>query len=249
MLTAKNTVNPILRVTAISKRYGNSKNAAFALNDISLEFSPGSFNAIMGPSGSGKSTMLQCASGLEQPTSGEVWLGDIQLNKLKEPRMTLMRRERIGFIFQAFNLIDSLSARDNILLPLKLSGRRPDEAWFRRLVEETGLESRLNHRPSEMSGGQQQRVAVARALITKPDIVFADEPTGALDTHTGMDILEMLRETVVDLKQTLVMVTHDPNAASFADRVIFMADGQVTGEIEAPTTAKIMERMNRLEGR
>ncbi|MEH6940902.1 ABC transporter ATP-binding protein [Bacillus sp. JJ722] len=249
MITAKDTANPVLRIAAISKQYGNGKNATPALINVSLDFSPGSFTAIMGPSGSGKSTMLQCASGLERPTSGEVWLGGIHLNRLKEPRLTLTRRDRIGFIFQAFNLIDSLTARDNILLPLKLSGRRPDEAWLRRLVHQTGLESRLNHRPSEMSGGQQQRVAVARALITRPDILFADEPTGALDTRTGLDILELLRETVDELQQTLVMVTHDPNAASIADRVIFMADGQVTGELVAPTTAKIMDRMKRLEER
>jgi putative ABC transport system ATP-binding protein len=200
----------------------------------------------MGPSGSGKSTLLNVAAGLDRPTSGTVSLGDIDLTRLSERRLTLLRRERIGFVFQAFNLLPSLTVAQNIALPLRLDGRRPRRSTVREIAARVGLETRLRHRPSQLSGGQQQRVAIARALITRPEVVFADEPTGALDTQTGRDVLELLRELVDQDRHTVVMVTHDPVAAAYADEVVMLADGQVAGTLDAPTVDEVAEQLAHL---
>jgi putative ABC transport system ATP-binding protein len=200
----------------------------------------------MGPSGSGKSTLLNVAAGLDRPTSGTVSLGDIDLTRLSERRLTLLRRERIGFVFQAFNLLPSLTVAQNIALPLRLDGRRPRRSMVREIAARVGLDKRLRNRPSELSGGQQQRVAIARALITRPEVVFADEPTGALDTHTGRDVLELLRELVDEDRHTVVMVTHDPVAAAYADQVVMLADGRVAGRLDAPTVDEVAEQLAHL---
>ena len=204
--------------------------------------------AIMGPSGSGKSTLMQCLAGLDDLTSGEVWLGDLQLSAMNERQRTKVRRDHIGFIFQAYNLLPTLTARENILLPVRLAGQRVDDAWFTAVVERIRLTDRLRHRPSEMSGGQQQKVAVARALLSKPAVIFADEPTGNLDSHSGAEVLHLLRQAVDDLGQTVVMVTHDANAAAVADRVVFLMDGKVASEIHHPTVAAILDSMKTLGG-
>jgi len=218
-----------------------------ALRQVSAMFAPGSFTAVMGPSGSGKSTLIQCAAGLDKPSSGTVRLGEINLSALKEPKLTIARRAEIGFIFQAFNLIPSLDVKQNILLPLNLAGRRADRDWFKQVVDGAGLASLLKRRPAELSGGQQQRVAIARALVAKPRVIFADEPTGALDAKTSKEILELLRITVDDFRQTVIMVTHDPVAAGFADRALFLADGEIVDELVAPTAERIANRMTTLE--
>ncbi|WP_205660474.1 ABC transporter ATP-binding protein [Amycolatopsis antarctica] len=217
-----------------------------ALRGITLAIPRGSFLAIMGPSGSGKSTFLHCAAGLDQPTAGSVLLGDTDLATLDEAQLTMLRRERIGFVFQAYNLLNALDVRDNITLPLRLAEQSPDGPWLDEIVRQVGLADRLGHRPSELSGGQQQRVAIARALATRPEVVFADEPTGALDTRTGRQVLELLRHVVDAMGQTVVMVTHDPVAASYAHSVIFLADGQVAGEMRDGTPERIAERMTHL---
>ena len=209
------------------KVYGTGDTAVTALDDVSIEFPAGQFTAIMGPSGSGKSTLLHCLAGLDTLTSGQVYLGDVKLGALSDRQLTLLRRDRIGFVFQAFNLVPTLSARDNITLPMTLAGTAPDPDWLATVIERTGLAGRLGHRPAELSGGQQQRVAVARALAARPQIVFADEPTGNLDSHSGHEVLELLRAARDDFGQTIVMVTHDPVAAGFADSVVVMADGRV----------------------
>jgi putative ABC transport system ATP-binding protein len=214
---------------------------------VSVAFGERTFTAVMGPSGSGKSTLIQCAAGLDKPSSGSVWLGETELSKLKEPKLTVTRREQIGFIFQAFNLIPSLNTQQNIALPLKLSGQQLDQVWFNQVVESVGLSDYLKRRPAELSGGQQQRVAIARALVAQPRVVFADEPTGALDTRTSKEILNLLRLTVDQFGQTIIMVTHDPMSASFADRVLFLADGEIVDEMYEPTVERIAARMTRLE--
>ncbi|MFC8915420.1 ABC transporter ATP-binding protein [Streptomyces sp. NPDC057116] len=218
-----------------------------ALDGVDLDFRTGSFTAVMGPSGSGKSTLLQCAAGLDRPTSGRVEVDGTDLGGLSERRLTLLRRERIGFVFQAFNLLPSLTAAQNVALPLRLAGRRPSRSEVRGVLARVGLADRAGHRPAELSGGQQQRVALARALITRPAVLFGDEPTGALDTTTSRDVLRMLRELVDREGQTIIMVTHDPVAASYADRVVFLVDGRVTGELAAPTAERVAGRMAGLE--
>jgi putative ABC transport system ATP-binding protein len=240
------TPHDSVRLEQVSKVYGRGESAIIALDAVSLGIPSGSFTAVMGPSGSGKSTFLHCAAGLDSPTSGAVRLGGVDVGGLSEAKRTALRRERIGFVFQAFNLLPSLTVEQNMALPLRLAGRRPDRAWTREVVERVGLGARLKHRPGQLSGGQQQRVAIARALLTRPEVVFADEPTGALDTRTGGAILALLRHVVDALGQTVVMVTHDPLAAAHADRVLYLADGAVVAADEAPTADAIAERMTHL---
>jgi putative ABC transport system ATP-binding protein len=237
-----------LRLDRVTKTYGKGASAVTALQEVTITLPRGSFTAIMGPSGSGKSTFMHCAAGLDRPTSGIVHLGDIDLTRLREPKLTELRRERVGFVFQAFNLLPSLTAAQNVTLPLRLAGTRTDPAWLRQVLDQVGLTDRAGHRPAQLSGGQQQRVAIARALVTRPAVVFADEPTGALDTRTGREVLGLLRQVVDGLGQTVVMVTHDPVAASYADRVLLLADGRFVDELTAPTAGRVAERMTRLEG-
>jgi len=238
----------IVSLSAVTKTYGSGGNALDALHEVSLELPGGSFASLMGPSGSGKSTFLHIAAGLDRPTSGSASLGGVALGELDEDGLSRLRRERIGFVFQSFNLVPSLSARDNITLPLRLSGRRADPEWLDEIVGRVGLRERQGHKPGELSGGQQQRVAIARALVARPAVVFADEPTGALDLRTGKDILGLLREAVDALGQTVVMVTHDPVAASHADEVVFLADGSVVDRLQSPSADRVAERMTHLEG-
>jgi putative ABC transport system ATP-binding protein len=240
------TPHDSVRLEQVSKVYGRGESAIIALDAVSLGIAGGSFTAVMGPSGSGKSTFLHCAAGLDSPTSGAVRLGGVDVGGLSEAKRTALRRERIGFVFQAFNLLPSLTVEQNMALPLRLAGRRPDRAWTREVVERVGLGARLKHRPGQLSGGQQQRVAIARALLTRPEVVFADEPTGALDTRTGGAILALLRHVVDALGQTVVMVTHDPLAAAHADRVLYLADGAIVATDEAPTADAVAERMTHL---
>jgi putative ABC transport system ATP-binding protein len=235
-----------IELRAVSRRYGTGGGVT-ALDDVTLAFPAGTFTAVMGPSGSGKSTLLQCAAGLDRPTSGSVRLGDTELTALSERRLTLLRRERIGFVFQAFNLLPSLTAAHNVALPLRLAGRRPSKARVREVLREVGLGDRAGHRPAQLSGGQQQRVALARALITRPEVLFADEPTGALDSRTGHQVLSLLRGLVGTGDGTVVMVTHDPVAASCADGVVFLVDGRVSGELRGASAQEIAARMTGLE--
>jgi len=237
---------PAIALRDVRKVHGRGDGAVVALAGISLELAPGTFTAIMGPSGSGKSTFLHVAAGLDRPTSGTVALGDTDLTGLSERRLTILRRERIGFIFQAFNLMPSLTVTQNIALPLRLGGRRPRRAEVRAVAARVGLDQRLRHRPSELSGGQQQRVAIARALVTRPEVVFADEPTGALDTRTGRGVLALLREVVDADGHTVVMVTHDPVAAAHADRVVLLADGRIAGMLDAPDADAVAEHLAHL---
>jgi putative ABC transport system ATP-binding protein len=233
------------RVVHASKIYGKGEGAVYALDDVSVDFERGRYTAIMGPSGSGKSTLMHCAAGLDSLTEGQVYIGDIDLSQLKEKDLTLLRRDNIGFVFQAYNLVPTLNALENITLPMRLAGSKGDQAWIDVVVKTVGLGDRLTHRPSELSGGQQQRVAVARALASRPQIIFADEPTGNLDSRAGAEILDFMRRAVRDLGQTIVMVTHDPGAASYADRVIFLADGKVVDEMAEPTAERVLDRMKR----
>ena len=235
-----------IRLQHVVRTFGSGDTAVTALHDLSLSFVEGTFTAVMGPSGSGKSTLLQCAAGLDRPTSGSVLLSDTDLTTLRETRLTRLRRDRIGFVFQAFNLLPTLTAEQNVALPLRLAGRRPGRAEVRAALARVGLADRARHRPGELSGGQQQRVAIARALITRPDVLFADEPTGALDSTTGREVLRMLRAMVDDERQTIVMVTHDPVAAARADRVVFLADGRLDGTLDTPTAEAIAARMTRM---
>jgi putative ABC transport system ATP-binding protein len=235
-----------VQLTEVSKVYGRGDTAVTALDRVSIALARGSFTAVMGPSGSGKSTFLHCAAGLDRPTSGTVCLGETDLSGLKEVALTELRRERIGFVFQAYNLLPALTVEQNITLPLRLAGRSADQEWLSQVVKNVGLTDRLTHLPSELSGGQQQRVAIARALVTRPDVMFADEPTGALDTRTGRQVLTLLRDIVTQLGQTVLMVTHDPIAASFADRVVFLADGRLADSLDRPDPATVAERMTRL---
>ncbi|MEU3898193.1 ABC transporter ATP-binding protein [Streptomyces sp. NPDC045251] len=236
-----------IQLRSVSRRYGSGDSAVTALDEVSLAFPRGTFTAVMGPSGSGKSTLLQCAAGLDRPTSGSVVVGGTELTGLSERRLTLLRRERIGFVFQAFNLLPSLTAAQNVALPLRLAGRRPSRPRVREALDRVGLADRARHRPSELSGGQQQRVALARALITRPEVLFADEPTGALDSRTGRQVLGLLRGMVDREGQTVVMVTHDPVAASYADRVVFLVDGRPDGELTGADADAVATRMTRLE--
>ncbi|MCM4082417.1 ABC transporter ATP-binding protein [Paractinoplanes hotanensis] len=226
---------PALQAIGLSKVYGAGETAVAALDGVDVTFEAGRFHAIMGASGSGKSTLLHCLAGLDQPSSGVVRIGDVDLTTLNDEKLTLLRRDHVGFVFQRFNLLPVLSARENILLPLAIAGRRPDKQWFDRVVAAVGLTDRLGHRPSELSGGQQQRVAVARALITRPWVVFADEPTGNLDSQSGAEVLGLLRDAVTLLGQTVVMVTHDVHAAARCDRVVFLRDGRFAYAVEDPT--------------
>ncbi|KDN84638.1 ABC transporter [Kitasatospora cheerisanensis KCTC 2395] len=231
---------------AVSKVYGKGRGAVAALREVTVRLPGGGFTAVMGPSGSGKSTFLHCAAGLDRPTAGTVRLGGTDLSGLSETKLTELRRERAGFVFQSFNLISSLTVEQNVTLPLRLAGRRADAGKLAALIRRVGLQERTGHRPGQLSGGQQQRVAVARALVSEPDVVFADEPTGALDTMTAREVLTLLRQTVDELGQTIVMVTHDPVAASYADEVLFLADGRVADTMSGPTAAKVADRMIRL---
>jgi putative ABC transport system ATP-binding protein len=230
----------------VSKVYGTGDATVAALDDVSVGLQAGQFTAIMGPSGSGKSTLLHVLAGLDRPTSGSVYVGDTELTSLGDKALTLLRRDRIGFIFQSFNLLPTLTAAENIVLPMRIAGRKPDPHWVATIAETVGLTSRLGHRPTQLSGGQQQRVAAARALASRPDIVFADEPTGALDSRSGTELLRFLRKAVDDLGQTVVMVTHDPNAAAYADRVLYLADGQVVHEMHSPTAEDVLDYMKNL---
>jgi putative ABC transport system ATP-binding protein len=234
---------PAARTVDLVKRYGTGDTAVTALDGVSVSLPAGRFTAVMGPSGSGKSTLLHCLAGLDTPTSGKVWLGDESLGDLSDRQLTRLRRDRFGFVFQAFNLVPTLDALENITLPLRLGGRRPDDAWLAEVIATVGLRDRLDHRPAELSGGQQQRVAVARALASRPDIVFADEPTGNLDSRSGAEVLGLLRTAVDRTGQTVVMVTHDPTAAAHADEVLFLADGRVVDHLPAPTAASILDRL------
>jgi putative ABC transport system ATP-binding protein len=239
--------HPAARAIELRKVFGQGQAAVEALKGVTLDFEDGRFTAIMGPSGSGKSTLLHCVAGLDRPTSGQVFIGDVDLTTLDEKRLTLLRRERVGFVFQAYNLVPTLTAAENITLPLDIAGRDVDRAWFDTVVDTVGLRDRLGHRPSELSGGQQQRVAGARALVSQPTIVFADEPTGNLDSRSSAELLEFLRSAVDDHGQTIVMVTHDATAASRADRVIFLGDGLVVDEMRDPTAERILDRLKLLE--
>ncbi len=236
----------IARATNVYKVYGSGEAEVRALDGISVEFGTAQFTAIMGPSGSGKSTLLHCLAGLDRVSSGQIFLGDIEISASNEKQLTLIRRDRIGFVFQAYNLIPTLNAEENITLPMALAGKKPDPAWFKQIVETVRLSDRLKHRPNELSGGQQQRVAVARALMSRPDLMFADEPTGNLDSKSGAEILTFMRDAVNDLGQTIVMVTHDPIAAGYADRVVFLADGRIVDEMRDPTADRVLDRMKSL---
>ncbi|MFC0038249.1 ABC transporter ATP-binding protein [Actinomadura rayongensis] len=239
---------PAVRAERVSKVYGTGDAAVHALRDVDVAFAARAFTAIMGPSGSGKSTLLHCLAGLDTVGAGRIVLGDTDLGQLNDRRLTLLRRERVGFVFQAFNLLPTLTAEQNILLPLQLAGRSADRAWFDRVVDVVGLRDRLGHRPSELSGGQQQRVACARALVSRPEVIFADEPTGNLDSASGAEVLAFLRSSVREMGQTIVMVTHDPVAASYADRVVFLRDGAIVTELTDPTPASVLDRLAALEG-
>jgi putative ABC transport system ATP-binding protein len=236
-----------VQATNLSKVYGRGANVVHALDDVTVGFQPGSFTAIMGPSGSGKSTLLHCLAGLDQPTTGTVCLAGIHLAGKNETQLTKLRREHVGFIFQSFNLLPALTVQQNIELPARLSGIRPDRGRIDEITARTGLADRRRHRPSQLSGGQQQRVAVARALATNPDVLFGDEPTGALDSRTGRDVLELIRACVVATRLTFVMVTHDPVAAAHADMVLFLADGSIVDELTSPSVDTVAERIARLE--
>ena len=237
---------PAARAIDLVKTYGKGDAAVHALAGVNVEFKRGQFTAVMGPSGSGKSTLMHCMAGLDTPTSGRTFVGDQEIGLLDDSGLTQMRRDRIGFVFQSFNLVPTLTAAENITLPSDLAGRKIDQAWFDYLVAQLGIGDRLSHRPTEMSGGQQQRAACARALIGRPDLIFADEPTGNLDSNSSSEMLGFLRRSVTEFNQSIVMVTHDPRGAAFADRVVFLADGNVVGELESPTADSVLEHMKQL---
>ncbi|AGL13692.1 ABC transporter ATP-binding protein [Actinoplanes sp. N902-109] len=236
-------IEAVVRVEQLTRIYQTGGQPVTALTGVDAAFYRGTFTAVMGPSGSGKSTLLQACAGLDRPTSGRVWIGDTELSRLSETKLTKLRRNRIGFVFQAFNLIGALTVEDNILLPLRLAGVRPDRAWITEVVDRVGLADRLQYRPAALSGGQQQRVAIARALATRPEVIFCDEPTGALDTQTAADVLALLRSVVDAHGQTVVMVTHDPVAASYADRVVVLADGHIRRDLPQPGAERIAEQL------
>ncbi|MGZ4609936.1 MAG: ABC transporter ATP-binding protein [Actinomycetes bacterium] len=235
------------RAQNLSKVYGSGETAVLALDEVSVAFPASQFTAIMGPSGSGKSTLMHCLAGLDEATGGSVFIGDIDITKLDDKRLTRLRRDAVGFIFQAFNLLPTLTAIENITLPIDIAGRKPDQEWLDTVIDTIGLRDRLDHRPTELSGGQQQRVACARALASRPQIIFADEPTGNLDSVSGAEVLGFLRRSTSDMGQTIVMVTHDPGAASYADRVLFLADGRIVDEMAAPTADAVLDRMKKFE--
>jgi putative ABC transport system ATP-binding protein len=235
------------RAVDVWKTYGSGDAAVTALAGVSVEFEREHFTAIMGPSGSGKSTLMHCLAGLDDVSKGEVWIGDTKVTGLRDKGLTELRRDQVGFVFQQFNLLPTLTAEENITLPLAIGGRKVDRAWFDTVVDTVGLRDRLTHRPTQLSGGQQQRVACARALVSRPEVVFADEPTGNLDSRSGAEVLGFLQKSAREFGQTIVMVTHDPNAASYADRVIFLADGKVVNEILDPTADTVLETMKHLD--
>jgi putative ABC transport system ATP-binding protein len=241
------TMEPAVRAENLVRVYGKDQAVVRAVDGVTIAFAKGRFTAVMGPSGSGKSTLLHCLAGLDRVTSGKVFLGGLELSSLGEADLTRARRDRIGFVFQSFNLVPTLTAAENITLPMAIAGRRPDQDWVDHVVGRLGLGDRLGHRPAEMSGGQQQRVACARALVSRPEVVFADEPAGNLDTHAGAELLELLCWMVHDASQTIVMVTHDPGAAGHTDRAVFLVDGQLVGEIDGPSTAAVVDRIKELE--
>ncbi|MGW3101176.1 ABC transporter ATP-binding protein [Streptomyces sp. NPDC001100] len=245
---ADRTTSVAARATDLSKIYGQGETQVVALDRVSISFRRAEFTAIMGPSGSGKSTLMHCVAGLDSFSSGSVRIGDTELGSLKDKQLTKLRRDKIGFIFQAFNLLPTLTALENITLPMDIAGRKPDKEWLDSVIRMIGLSDRLKHRPSQLSGGQQQRVAVARALASRPDIIFGDEPTGNLDSRSGAEVLGFLRNSVRELGQTVVMVTHDPVAAAYADRVVFLADGRIVDEVFEPTADSVLDRMLRLSG-
>lgn len=242
-------MQPAIAAHAVNliKRYGHGETAVVALNNVNIQFSSGQFTAIMGPSGSGKSTLMHCMAGLDTVTEGSTFIGETDLSKLRDKDLTSLRRDRLGFVFQSFNLVPTLTAKENITLPSDVAGRKVDNDWFTEVTSRLGLTDRLDHRPSELSGGQQQRVAVARALVSRPEIIFGDEPTGNLDSNSSAEVLNILRTSVDDLGQTVVIVTHDPKAASYADRVVFLADGRLVEELNNPTTEGILGIMARIE--
>ena len=237
---------PAARSVDLRKTYGTGQATVRALDGVSVSFQRGRFTAVMGPSGSGKSTLMHCMAGLDRPTSGQAFVGDLDISALDDHGLTQLRRDRIGFVFQSFNLVPTLTAGENITLPVDLAGRKVDQEWLTYLVGQLGLSDRLNHRPNEMSGGQQQRVACARALISRPDLIFADEPTGNLDSNSSAEMLGFLRRSVDEFGQSIVMVTHDPRGAAYADRVVFLADGDVVDELTGPTPDSVLERMRTL---
>jgi putative ABC transport system ATP-binding protein len=236
---------PAARTLEAVKIYGTDQVEVRALDGVTVEFATGRYTAIMGPSGSGKSTLLHCAAGLDTLTSGKAYIGDADLSTLTDQRLTILRRDHVGFVFQAFNLVPTITAAENITLPLLLAGHKGDREWIAKIIETLGIGNRLSHRPQELSGGQQQRVAVARALASKPEIIFADEPTGNLDSRAGAEVLTFMRRAVDEMGQTIVMVTHDPIAASYADRIVFLADGRIVDEMQQPTAERVLERMKR----
>jgi len=240
-------VLPAARAVDLVKTYGKGDAAVRALDGVNVEFERGRFTAVMGPSGSGKSTLMHCMAGLDVPTSGRTFVGDQEIGLLDDAGLTQMRRDRIGFVFQSFNLVPTLSAGENITLPADLAGTKVDQAWFDFLIDQLGIRDRLSHRPNEMSGGQQQRAACARALISRPDLIFADEPTGNLDSNSSAEMLSFLRRSVTEFGQSIVMVTHDPRGAAHADRVVFLADGQVVGELLSPSADSVLEQMKQLD--
>ncbi|MFF3512081.1 ABC transporter ATP-binding protein [Streptomyces sp. NPDC002573] len=237
------------RARQVVKAFGSGETRVVALDHVDVDIARGQFTAIMGPSGSGKSTLMHCLAGLDTVTSGQIYLDETEITGLKDKRLTQLRRDRIGFIFQAFNLLPTLNALENITLPMDIAGRKPDRAWLDRVVETVGLAGRLKHRPAQLSGGQQQRVAVARALAARPEIIFGDEPTGNLDSRAGAEVLGFLRRSVDELGQTIVMVTHDPVAASYADRVLYLADGRIVDEMHQPTADQVLDRMKDFDAR
>ena len=246
MTTTTATQAPAARAERLTKIYGSGLTEVTALDQVSLEVGARSFTAVMGPSGSGKSTLMHCMAGLDSADGGQVWIGSEEITALPERQLTRVRRDHVGFVFQAYNLLPVLSAADNITLPLDIAGRSADREWLSTVIETVGLTDRLRHRPTELSGGQQQRVAIARALAGRPEIIFADEPTGNLDSHAGAEVLDLLRRCVREFGQTIVMVTHDPAAASYADRVVFLADGHIAGELAQPTPQTVLDRMSTL---
>jgi putative ABC transport system ATP-binding protein len=246
--TSQANESPALMARAVDlvKSYGSGDAEVRALNGINVDFARGQLTAVMGPSGSGKSTLMHCMAGLDVPTSGRAFMGDQEIGTLDDSGLTQMRRDRVGFIFQSFNLVPTLSAAENITLPVDLTGKKVDKVWFDFLVDQLGIKDRLAHRPAELSGGQQQRAACARALISRPDLIFADEPTGNLDSNASTELLRFLRRSVTEFGQSIVMVTHDPRAAAFADRVVFLADGALVGELLEPTADRVLEQMKQL---
>ena len=246
MTTTTATQAPAARAERLTKIYGSGLTEVTALDQVSLEIGTQSFTAVMGPSGSGKSTLMHCMAGLDTADGGQVWIGTEEITALPDRQLTRVRRDHVGFVFQAYNLLPVLSAEDNITLPLDIAGRSADREWLSTIIETVGLTDRLRHRPTELSGGQQQRVAIARALAGRPEIIFADEPTGNLDSHAGAEVLDLLRRCVREFGQTIVMVTHDPVAASYADRVVFLADGRIAGELDQPTPQTVLDRMRTL---